>query len=334
MKRFFWIRSINFSLLAISFANLGLTQPGVPDPLPSWNEGKIKQAIISYVQKIADSAGTNFIPVKDRIATFDNDGTLWAEKPYVQELFAFYQVKKMAQKNPSLKTKQPFKAVLENDKTYFKTGGDKALVQLITATHTGMTEDEFELAVQQFFAHAVYPGKNVPVQQIVYQPQLELLHYLRANGFKTFICTGGTVEFVRSISEEFYGIPKYAVIGTTFKYRFVDSTVSITREPSLMQFNDKEGKPVGIQMHIGQRPVFACGNEGGEGDIAMLRYSQGSSYPSFQLLINHDDALREFAYAEKTNASLNAAKKIWLVCSEYEERLENSFRFEDGWKQQ
>ena len=286
------------------------------EPLPSWNDGKVKRAIISYVQKVTDTASPDFIPVHDRLATFDNDGTLWAERPYVQELFAFYMVKKMVAKNAELAKKQPFKAIVENDKSYFAKGGQKALLQLLAVTHTGTTEDEFESSVKDFFATVIYPGRNVPVSQIVYQPQLELLNYLRDNGFKTFICTGGTVEFVRGISQQLYGVPKHQVIGTTFTYKFVDSNRVVIREPAVELLNDKEGKPVGIQMHIGQRPVFACGNEGGEGDIAMLKYSQSSLYPSFQLLINHDDSTREFYYQEKSNASLNAAaKNAWHVVS-------------------
>ena len=286
------------------------------DPLPSWNDGTLKQSIIAYVKDASDSNGKNFIPVDDRIATFDNDGTLWAERPYVQELFALHMAKKMVTANPELAQKQPFKAVVENDKTYFKEGGEKALVQLLGATHTGTTEDEFESAVKDFFANVTYPHFNVPVSQIVYQPQIELLNYLRANGFKTFICTGGTIEFVRGISQQLYNIPKDQVIGTTFKYKFVDSNRTVMRQPELELFNDKEGKPVGIQEHIGQRPVFACGNEGGAGDIAMLKYSQSSKYPSFQMIINHDDSTREFSYQEKDSASLKAAaKNNWHVVS-------------------
>lgn len=306
---------IQLVIVALSIGFFTSAQTAI-DPLPSWNEGSVKSSIIAFVQEITDSSSASYIPVHDRIATFDNDGTLWAERPYVQELFAMYQVKKMVKNKPSLATQQPFKAVVEKDKAWFAQGGEKALLQLIAATHTGMTEDEFEASVKEFFATATYPGRNVPITQIVYQPQLELLHYLRANGFKTFICTGGTVEFVRGVSEQLYGIPTEQVIGTTFKYKFVDSTLSILREPSAALLNDKEGKPVGIQMHIGKRPVLACGNEGGAGDIAMLKYSQGSKYPSLQLLVNHDDAAREFAYQEKDNASLNAAKKNkWQVIS-------------------
>jgi hypothetical protein len=279
------------------------------DPLPSWNDTPLKKEIIDYVTKVTKEGSPDFIPVENRIATFDNDGTLWAEKPYVQELFAFYRVKKMVEANPALAQKQPFKAVVEKDKTYFEKGGDKALIELVAATHTGMTEDEFEASTKEFFGGAQYPGKNVPLKQIRYQPQLELLNYLRANGFKTFIVTGGTVEVVRAISQDFYGIPKDQVVGTSFKYKFDDAKNAVLREPALDHFNDKEGKPVGIQLHIGQRPVFACGNEGGAGDLAMLRYSQGNKYPSFQLIVNHNDSIREYNYQEKDNLSLNTAAK-------------------------
>ena len=286
------------------------------DPLPSWNDGALKKDIVDYVTKVTKEGSPDFIPVENRIATFDNDGTLWAEKPYVQELFAFYRVKKMVEANPELAKKQPFKAVIEKDKIFFEKGGDKALIALVAATHTGMTEDEFEADAAAFFTGAKYPGKNVSLKQIRYQPQLELLTYLRANGFKTFIVTGGTVELVRAISADFYGIPKDQVIGTSFKYKFDDAKNSIQREPALDHFNDKEGKPVGIQLHIGQRPVFACGNEGGAGDLAMLKYSQGNKYPSFQLLVNHDDSIREYSYQEKDNLSLNTeAKNKWHVIS-------------------
>ena len=286
------------------------------DPLPSWNNGALKQSIISYVTAAADSTSKNFIPADNRIATFDNDGTLWAEKPLVQELFAFYMVKKMVEANPALAKKQPFKAVMEKDKEYFHKGGEKALIELVIATHTGMTEDAFEKEANEFISSAIYPGRNVPIKNITYQPQIELLNYLRANGFKTFICSGGTTELIRSISEEYYGIPKEQVIGTSFKYSFVDSNRTILRQPALNSFNDKNAKPANIQLHIGQRPVFACGNEGGGGDIAMLKYSQSSSYPSFQLIIDHNDSAREYHYQEKDSASLKAAaKNNWHVVS-------------------
>ncbi|MBO9202869.1 MULTISPECIES: HAD family hydrolase [Niastella] len=286
------------------------------DPLPSWNDGPLKKSIIAYIKSVSDTASHSFIPVIDRIATFDNDGTLWAERPYVQALFVQYRVRRMVKDNPALANKQPFKAVLEKDAAYFENGGEKAVMGLIAAMHTGMTEDKFELAVHDFFAYATYPRWNVPIKEIIYEPQLELLQYLRSNGFTIFICTGGTVEFVRGISYQLYDIPKYQVIGTTFKYQYNDSTKSVIRETAINQVNDKEGKPVSIQARIGQPPVFACGNEGGEGDIAMLNFCQGSRYPSYQLLVNHDDSTREFYYQERSNASLNAAaKNNWHVIS-------------------
>jgi hypothetical protein len=311
-------------LLALSWGCKRTEKPAVPyelgsttkDPLPSWNEGPLKRDIIAYVTKVTTATSGGYIPAADRVATFDNDGTLWAERPYVQELFIMYMAKRMIKETPSLVNRQPFKALATKDKNYFKTGGEKAMLQLLTATHTGMSEDEFEHAVSDFFATATYPqgGGNVPIRQIVYQPQLELLNYLGRHGFKVFICTGGTTEFVRSVSEQLYAIPREQVIGTFFRYRFEENGNRIIREPAIAVFNDKKGKPVSIQQHIGQRPVFACGNEGGQGDIAMLRFSQGSKYPSFQLLINHTDSIREFFYQEKDSASLHAAEKnSWFV---------------------
>jgi hypothetical protein len=300
----------------------GATQePAAPaadtgDPLPSWNDGPVKQSILSFVKKVTDSSGKDYIPVADRIATFDNDGTLWCEEPTVQIMFAMEQIKKMVEANPALAKKEPFKAVLEHDKEYFKKGGEEALAKLVALTHTGTTEDAFEARVKEFTTNIKIPPRNVGLRQITYQPQLELLHYLRANGFTTYICTGGTIEFVRCISSDLYGIPKSQVIGTTFKYAFVDSNRTLVRKPEIALINDKGGKPVGIQQHIGQRPVLACGNERSGGDIQMLMYSQSSTYPSLQLLVNHDDAAREAAYQEPDSASLKAAAANgWQVIS-------------------
>lgn len=285
------------------------------DPLPSWND-PLKGEIIAYVTKVSKEGSPDFIPLKDRIATIDNDGTLWAEIPLVQELFAYYRVKKLVTANPALANKQPFHAVVTKDKAYFEKGGDKALIQLVAATHTGMAEDQFEADARDFFATATYPGRNVPIQKIVYQPQLELLNYLRANGFITYIVTGGTIELVRTISDSFYGIPKNQVVGTTFKYAFVDSNRTIMREPAIDLLCDKAGKPVGIQSHIGQRPVFSMGNERSGGDIEMCRFCQSNHYPSFQMIVNHDDSTREYYYQEKDSASLKAAAKYkWHVIS-------------------
>ncbi len=282
------------------------------DPLPSWNDGALKQDIIAYVTKVSKDGSPDFIPIKNRIATFDNDGTLWEEKPYVQELFAFFRVKKMVEANPALAKKQPFMAVVSKNKAYFEKGGEKALLQLVVATHTGMTEDQFEADAQEFFATAKYPGRNVPIRQITYQPQLELLNYLRANGFKTFIVTGGTIELVRTISDLFYGVSEEQVVGTTFKYQFTDSNRTIMREPAIELLNDKAGKPVGIQIHIGQRPVFSVGNT--VGDVAMCKFCQSNHYPSFQMMVNHTDSAREYYYID--SVALNtAAQNKWHVIS-------------------
>ena len=229
------VQRVCYSILSLMLLCCGgpskkdATQEPAPvvDPLPSWNDGVLKRSIITYVEKVTDSLSADFIPVHDRIATFDNDGTLWAERPYVQELFAFYRVEEMVKQKPELKSKQPFKAVIEKDKSYFAKGGEKALLQLVAVTHTGITEDEFELSAKNFFNTAKYPRGNVPIKNITYQPQLELLNYLRDNNFKTFICTGGTIEFVRGISQELYGIPKDQVIGTTFKYSSSLATVRL-----------------------------------------------------------------------------------------------------------
>lgn len=286
----------------------------VIDPLPSWNDTPLKKAIIAYVNNVTDFSHKDFIPVEDRIATFDNDGTLWSEKPLVQELYSLYRVEKLLTIHPEWKNKQPFKAVAEKDKAYFEKGGTKTLVELVLATHTGITQDEFEASVKDFYATVKYPGATGGIKSITYQPQKELMDYLRNNGFKVYICTGGTLDFVRGISMELYGVPKEQVIASSVKYKFDDSL--LMREPELDVYNDKEMKPVSIHRVIGKKPVFACGNEGGAGDIAMLKYSQASDYPSFQLLVNHNDSIREFYYQEKDSASLKAAAQYqWNVLS-------------------
>jgi len=292
------------------------TQAKAVDPLPSWNEGPLKESIIQFVKSSTDSGSKQFIPAEDRIATFDNDGTLWAEKPTVQVVYTMDRVKKMAEANPALRNKQPFKAILKGDREFLAKGGEKALFEIVAATHTGMPEESFDSTVKEFFGNYKYPKYNVSVKGIRYQPQLELLDYLRAHGFKIFICTGGTIEFVRAISQEYYGIPEERVIGTTFTYSFSDTTRELTRKTPIALLNDRQGKPVGIEVHIGKHPVFAAGNVGNEGDIQMLEFCQASKYPSFQLMVNHDDSTREFSYGEKTNASLMASEKNkWHVVS-------------------
>jgi len=192
------------------------------DPLPSWNDGPLKQSIIAYVKEIADTGSRNFIPIIDRIATFDNDGTLWAQQPLVQELFMFYRIKKMAKADPRLQSKQPYKAFLTHDSAYLSKLSEKDIVRLFVSTQTGMTEREYKTDAADFFATAKYPG-NKMMRQVTYQPQVELLNFLRENGFKTFICSGGSVEFMRVISQQYYGIPAEQVIGSEFNSAFKDS---------------------------------------------------------------------------------------------------------------
>lgn len=288
------------------------------DPLPSWNDRALKKAIIEYVKKVTNAADPGFIPVEDRIATFDNDGTLWAEQPTIELEFAKLAFKKMIQKNPGLAKQQPYKAIIEKDKAYLSTVDESVLAGVIIKALSGSTEAEFEQSVRAFFdtAHYIIQNKVYPVQDATYKPQIELLKYLRSNGFKTFICSGGTIEFVRAISARYYGIPSEQVIGSKLQYGFDEGTRSITRQGKIASICDKAGKPVNIQWHIGKKPVFASGNVKSGGDIEMLKFSQTSKYPNFQLMVNHDDRVREFAYQEKNNASLNAASaNKWHVVS-------------------
>jgi len=321
MKNFFagsWLIALLFGVSFSGSNQKDLVNKGAEDdPLPSWNEGKIKNSIIDFVTRVVKEGSADFIPLADRISTFDNDGTLWAEQPVIQELFMFYRAKKMIGQKPALRNVQPFKAIAAGDMAYLRKMNERDLIKFFVATQTGMTQAEYDKDAKDFYATAKSPTGKI-ISQLVYQPQVELLRYLRANGFKTFICSGGSVEFIRVISEQYYGIPPEQVIGTEFKYVYKDSTGvnDIIRESGLRTFNDKQEKPVNIQYHIGRRPVLACGNEGAAGDVYMLRFCQGNTYPNLQIIINHDDASREFFYQEKDNKSLNLAKKYnWVVVS-------------------
>lgn len=268
------------------------------DPLPSWNETLIKQSIKAYVTKIT-TPGTDFIPIEDRIATFDNDGTLWAEQPPNEILFS--------------ETKAKAKNI--KHKPVDKMNRDEIL-KFLYSTHTGMTSEDFASEVDQFFEIARHPTLNLSLKQTIYQPQVELIKYLMNNGFKVFICSGGTVDFIREVSHELYGVPKEQVIGTNFYYDYDEDKNALSRMPKIEFINDKKTKAYGIQKIIGKRPVFASGNVRSGGDIYMLRYSQGSNYPNYQLLINHDDAAREFAYDEKDNISIKWAQRFnWNILS-------------------
>jgi len=265
--------------------------------LPSWNDGANKQAIVSFVEAVTNESDPNFIPPAERIATFDNDGTLWSEQPiYFQFYFALDRIKAMAPKHPEWKDLQPYKAVLENDLTTLSKLGKKGLLEIIVATHTGMTTDEFEGYVTSWLAAANHPTKNKPFTELIYQPMLELMDYLRANDFKVFIVSGGGIEFMRPWTEEVYGIPRNQVVGSSVRteYDYNEGNAVIKRMGEIDFIDDKEGKPLGINRHIGRRPVFAAGNS--DGDLEMLRWTDSNDRQTFKLYIHHTDSLREWAY--------------------------------------
>jgi len=267
------------------------------DPLPSWNDGPAKQSILTFVEKVTKSGSPDFVPVPERIAVFDNDGTLWCEQPLpVQLYFALDRVKALAPQHPEWKTKEPFASLLKGDLKTALAGGDHALLELVMATHAGNTTAEFEQIVKDWIATAKHPKTGKLFTEMTYQPMLEVLDYLRANGFKNFIVSGGGIEFMRVWTEKVYGIPPEQVVGSSIKTKFElrDGKPVLVRLPQLNFNDDKAGKPVAINQHIGRRPVMAFGNS--VGDQQMLEYTQGGSGARFELLVLHDDAAREFAY--------------------------------------
>lgn len=304
-------------MLGLVFPAATWAQAAKADPLPSWNDGPVKQAIVGFVTRVTTEGGPDFLPVEERIAVFDNDGTLWQEQPAVQGAFLVARVRALVEKDPSLRQRQPYKAVLEGDLASLAADESK-LMELVAATHANMTQEQFQSEVRQFLRTARHPKFGVPYTQLAYQPMLELLQYLRENGFQTWISSGGGIDFMRVFSEELYGIPPQQVIGSSLqeKYEQRGGRGVLWREPRVDHVNDKEGKPVGNELHIGRPPVFVAGNVRSGGDIAMLSASKERRGPSFQLLIHHDDAAREFAYEEKDGASLRAAKEGgWTVVS-------------------
>jgi phosphoglycolate phosphatase-like HAD superfamily hydrolase len=292
------------------------------DPLPSWNEGVAKRAIVDFVARVTDETGADFVPAPERIATFDNDGTLWAEQPaYFQLFFAIDRVKAMAGEHPEWKNEQPFKAVLEDDMEALAASGEHGLLELVMATHAGMTTDEFEGVVQEWIVTAKHPTTQKVFTEMVYQPMLELLDYLRANQFKTFIVSGGGIEFMRPWAEAVYGIPPEQVVGSSIKTQFEmreDGPV-LVRLPEINFIDDKDGKPVGIWRYIGHRPIAAFGNS--DGDLQMLQWTAVGDGARFMLYVHHDDAEREWAYDRESHigrldAGLDEAEKNgWTVVS-------------------
>ena len=267
------------------------------DPLPSWNDGPAKQSIITFVEKVTKLGSTDFVPVAERIATFDNDGTLWGEQPVpVQLYFALDRVKELSPLHPEWKTKEPFASLLKGDLQTALAGGDHTLLELIMATHADMTTVEFERIVKDWIATARHPTTGKLYTEMVYQPMLEVLAYLRANGFKNYIVSGGGIEFMRPWTEQVYGIQPEQVVGSSIKTKFEmrDGKPVLVRIPELDFNDDKAGKPVAINQHIGRRPIAAFGNS--RGDKEMLEYTQGGNGARFELLVLHDDAAREYAY--------------------------------------
>ncbi len=268
--------------------------------LPSWNDGPVKSSITDFVARV--TSGPDFIPEDQRIATFDNDGTLWVEQPmYVQLAFILDRVRELAPKNPGWKTRQPFKAVLEGNMEALAKSGEKGLVELMAVTHAGMTTAEFEKITSDWLASARDRRWKRPYTELVYQPMLELLAYLRANGFKTFIVSGGGIEFMRPWTERVYGVQPQQVVGSSIKTRFEmrDGKPVLFRLPEINFIDDKAGKPIGINSHIGRRPIAAFGNS--DGDLEMLQWTTMSGGARLGLIVHHTDAVREYAYDRKSH---------------------------------
>ncbi len=288
--------------------------------LSSWKDRSSKRAIIEFVEAAVDPSSEGFVPEPERIAVFDNDGTLWAEKPlYFQALFAFDRIRALAAEHPEWQTQEPYASILKGDIEGALHGGEAALVELVLASHSGMTATAFRGMVQDWLAGAKHPGTGRPYTEMVYQPMLELLDYLRANGFKTFIVSGGGIEFMRVFSEAVYGIPPEQVVGSSVRsdYEVIDGEPVFTRKPELAFINDKAGKPLGILQHIGRRPVLAFGNS--DGDFQMLEWTTAGEGPRLGLLLHHTDAKREWAYDRESHVGrLNrgldeAVERGWIL---------------------
>jgi len=301
---------------------LGAHAQAQTDPLPSWSDGKAKQAIVAFVTKVTQEGTPDFVPPAERIATFDNDGTLWAEQPmYFQLLFALDRVKGLAPQHPEWQDKEPFASLLKGDVKGALAGGERAMLDIVMATHAGMTTEEFEKIVQEWVATAKHPVTKRPYTEMVYQPMLELLAYLRANGFKTFIVSGGGIEFMRPWVEKVYGVPPEQVIGSSIKTQFElrDGKPVLMRLPAVNFIDDKTGKPVGINEYIGRRPIAAFGNS--DGDLEMLQWTTAGRGARLALIVHHTDAEREWAYDRTSSigrldkALDEAQARGWIVVS-------------------
>ena len=312
----------SIALLACGPSETGDQPAATTDPLPSWNDGNAKQAILDFVGRVTDPASPEFVHEAERIATFDNDGTLWAEQPlYFQLFFAIDRVKALAPEHPEWKTQQPFKAVLEDDKEALAAAGEHGLLELVMATHAGMTTDEFAATAMEWLATARHPTTGRPFTEMVYQPMLEVLDYLRGNGFTTYIASAGGIEFMRPWAEEVYGIPPEQVIGSSIKTAFEvrDGEPVLVRVPEIDFIGDKEEKPVGINSHIGRRPIAAFGNS--DGDFQMLEWTTAGDGARLGVLVHHTDSEREWAYDRDSHIGRldrgldEAEARGWIVVS-------------------
>jgi phosphoglycolate phosphatase-like HAD superfamily hydrolase len=293
------------------------TAASASDALPSWNEGAAKTTILEFVAAVTDPAGDSYVPPEERIAVFDNDGTLWTEKPIpAQAFFVNARIADMAPDHPEWQTTQPFQALLQHDMATLATMSKEQIMQLIAVTHAGMTVEEFDKLVKDWLETARHPRFNVPYTETVYQPMLELLDYLRANAFNIYIVSGGGVEFMRAFADPVYGIPPEKIIGSSLKYEFrmTENGPEIVRLAELASFNNEAEKPVNIQRVIGRRPILAVGNS--DGDLAMFQYTSPSDGPSLALLVVHDDAEREYEYVDGAEEVRTAAvQSPWMYVS-------------------
>jgi haloacid dehalogenase-like hydrolase len=310
----------SFYVFAFLLTVIFPTMAGGQDAMPSWRDGRAKAAIVEFVEKVTAKNGSDFVPVEDRIAVFDNDGTLWSEQPFYFQLgFMLDRVKALAPEHPDWKDKEPFKSVLEGNLAGLASAGEKGIVELGMATHAGMTTDEFSKIVRDWFATAKHPRFKRPYNEITFLPMRELLDYLRANGFKTYIVSGGGIEFMRPMTEKMYGVPPEQVVGSsiTTKYVLDGDTPVLERDPKIDFIDDGPGKPVGINKFIGRRPIFAAGNS--DGDYEMLRWTTAGDGPRFGMIVHHTDADREYAYDRESHfgkldkALTEADSRKWLV---------------------
>jgi phosphoserine phosphatase len=290
------------------------------DPLASWNDGPTKRSILDFVARVTQAGGVDYVAPQERIATFDNDGTLWSERPYpFQVAFALDQIKAMAPQNPEWLEKEPFRSALAGDVRGLLAGGYHALIAIVAATHSGMTTDEFEAIVCNWVATTRHPRTDRLFTEMVFQPMLELLAFLRANGFKNFIVSGGGIEFMRAFSEVTYGVPPEQVIGSSGKLKFEmrDNGPVLTKLPEIEVVNDTAEKPAAIQKYIGRRPIAAFGNS--DGDLEMLQWTTAGKGARLALLVHHNDAAREWAYdrepaiGQLDKALDEATEKGWTV---------------------